>query len=69
MNLMQEQTEIKVALLYFWDCRVCRRLGWDKEHGCPKNNKDCGIFLYGKLKKHFEGVYKAQWQVEAVNKR
>ena len=68
MNLMQEQTEIKYALLYFWDCRVCRRMGWDKEHGCPDNNKDWGIFLYDKLKRHFEAVYKTRWKVEATQK-
>ena len=68
MNLLQEQNEIKKALLYFWSCKACRRLGWDKEHGCPQNNKDCGIFLYGKLKKHFEDVYKSKWQIEVMNK-
>lgn len=68
MNLIQEQNEIKYGLLYFWDCKVCHRLGWDKEHGCPEHNADCGIFLYGRLKKHFEEVYKAKWQVEAVKK-
>jgi hypothetical protein len=43
-------------------------MGWDKEHGCPQNNKDCGIFLYNRLKKHFEGIYKATWQTEAAQK-
>ena len=68
MNLMQEQIEIKNALLYFWNCKACKRLGWDKEHGCPDNNKDCGIFLYNRLKKHFESIYKSKWQVEAMNR-
>ena len=68
MNLMQEQTEIKKTLLYFWSCKACRRMGWDKEHGCPDNNKDCGIFLYTKLRQHFEATYKAKWQVEAAKK-
>lgn len=65
MNLIQEQTEIKNGLLYFWDCKVCHRLGWDKQHNCPANNSDCGIFLYDKLKEHFEAIYKNQWKVEA----
>lgn len=68
MNLMQEQNEIKIALLHFWSCRACKRLGWDKEHGCPENNKDCGIFLYNRMRKHFEGIYKSKWTVEAANK-
>lgn len=68
MNLIQEQSEIKKALLYFWSCKACRRLGWDKQHGCPDNNKDCGIFLYDKLQKHYESIYKSKWQVEAAKK-
>ena len=68
MNLIQEQTVIKSALLHFWSCKACRRMGWDKEHGCPQNNQDCGIFLYNRLKKHYEGIYKATWQVEAAQK-
>ena len=65
MNLLQEHNEIKTALAYFWSCKACKRLGWDKEHGCPENNKDCGIFLYDKLKKHYEAIYKSKWQTEA----
>ena len=60
LNLMQEQTEIKMALIYFWNCRACKRLGWDKLHGCPKNNADCGIYVYKKLKEHFEAIYSEQ---------
>lgn len=60
MNLLQEQTEIKMALIYFWNCRACKRLGWDKQHGCPKNNADCGIFVYNKLKEHFAELAKGQ---------
>ena len=68
MNLMQEQTEIKTALLHFWSCKACKRLNWDKEHGCPENNKDCAIFLYNKLSKHFEAIYKRKWQAEVTRR-
>lgn len=54
MNVIYEQAEIKKGLLYFWSCKICRNLGWDKEHGCPENNGDCGAFLYKRLKKHYD---------------
>lgn len=66
MNLMQEHVEIKNALLHFWSCKACKRLGWNLQHGCPDNNKDCGIFLYNRLKKHYEEIYKAQWKEQAA---
>lgn len=69
MNLLQEQNEIKRGLLFFWNCKVCKKLGWDKYHGCPDNNKDCGIYLYNRLKTHFEAVYKSKWQVEGSQKK
>ena len=59
MNLLEEQQKIRRALLYYWSCEACKTLGWDKYHHCPDNNKDCGIFLYNKLKQHFETIIKA----------
>lgn len=48
------------GLLFFWDCKVCRRLGWDKEHGCPEKNEDCGLFVYNKLGAHFVAISEAK---------
>lgn len=60
MNLMQERSEIMYGLLFFWDCKVCRRLGWDKENGCPENNAECGKFIYNKLGAHFVAMHNAK---------
>ena len=54
---MQERTEIMRGLLFFWDCKVCRKLGWDADHGCPGSNKDCGLYLYNKLGTHFVAMH------------
>ena len=59
MNLIQERNEIIHGLLFFWNCAVCHRMGWDKEHGCPEKNEDCGQFVYVKLKEHFNAVAEA----------
>lgn len=56
MSLLQETINIQRGLLFYWNCKICQSLGWDKEHGCPGNNKDCPQFVYGKLKEHFEAV-------------
>lgn len=68
MNLMQEYNVIISGLYYFWDCRLCKKLGWQQEHNCPENNSDCGIFVYNKLKAHFENIYKSKWKAEAEKK-
>ncbi len=60
MNLMQERCEIIHGLMFFWNCAACRRLGWDKEHECPKNNQDCGVYLYNKLGTHFVAIHNAK---------
>ena len=57
---MQERTEIMYGLLFFWSCNVCRRLGWDKENGCPENNEACGKYVYNKLGKHFVAISEAK---------
>ena len=59
MNLIQERNEIIHGLLFYWNCNVCRRLSWNKEHGCPENNADCGQFVYVKLKEHFAAMAEA----------
>jgi hypothetical protein len=46
--------------MFYWNCAVCRRLGWDKEHDCPKNNQDCGIYIYNKLGTHFVAMHNAK---------
>lgn len=60
MNLMQERSEIMYGLLFFWSCKVCRRLGWDKENGCPENNRECSLFVYNKLGQHFVSISEAK---------
>lgn len=62
MNLLLEQKIIRHALLSFWSCKACKKLGWDVFHGCPDNNDDCGIFLYNRLKQHYETIAKANSQ-------
>ena len=60
MNLMQERSEIMHGLLFFWNCNVCRRLGWDKENGCPESHEECSLFVYNKLGKHFVAISEAK---------
>ena len=57
---MQERSEIMHGLLFYWSCKTCRRLGWNKENGCPENNTECSIFLYNKLGKHFVAMHNAK---------
>ena len=45
------------GLLFFWDCKVCHKLGWAADHGCPGNNRDCGLYLYNKLGTHFVAMH------------
>ena len=60
MNLMQERNEIMHGLMFYWSCNVCKRLGWNKENGCPENNTECSLFLYNKLGKHFVAISEAK---------
>ena len=48
------------GLLFYWSCKTCRRLGWDKENGCPENNAECSLFLYNKLGTHFVAMHNAK---------
>ena len=64
MNLMQERCEIMHGLLFYWDCKVCRRLGWDKENGCPENNSECSKFVYNKLGAHFVAMHDAKRKMQ-----
>ena len=57
---MQERSEIMHGLMFYWNCNVCRRLGWNKENGCPENNAECGLFLYNKLGTHFVAMHNAK---------
>ena len=60
MNLMQERCEIIHGLTFYWSCKVCKKLGWNKENGCPENNAECGLFLYNKLGTHFVAMHNAK---------
>lgn len=56
MNELEKQFVILKGLLLYWDCRICKELGWDKEHGCPENNSDCNFFVYDKLREHIHAI-------------
>ena len=57
MNLMQERTEIIRGLLFFWNCKVCHKLGWEQEHCTSEKSRDCGLYLYNKLGTHFVAIH------------
>ena len=54
MNLLEEQSLIKKGLLYFWNCKACHKLGWDKECKADKKRPDCNFYVYSKLREHFK---------------
>lgn len=61
MNLFRERRLILDGLLYFWNCNICRSLGWDQEKGCSDEEKpaDCPQYVYNKLGAHFVAISQA----------
>jgi hypothetical protein len=54
MNLIEEQNTILKALVVYWDCEVCRVLGWQKD--CEKNKDACCFNIYDHLRDHIHAI-------------
>lgn len=55
MNLIEERTLIQRGLLFYWNCKACKALGWQ----CNGDRSKCNFEVYEHLKKHFEQFAKA----------
>ena len=60
MNILDEKFAIKKGILFYWDCHICKALGWDKELKCKHVKQDCNGYVYQRLRLHFEALRKAQ---------
>lgn len=56
----KEQCElVKRALVFYFPCIVCQKLGWNKE--CNKNKSNCGDLLYKNLEDFFYRQNDIKW--------
>ena len=51
MNLIDERRIIQRGLLFYWNCKVCKALGWQCEE--DQDRSKCNFRVYENLKKHF----------------
>ena len=58
MNEIEKQDTILQALLIYWDCRVCKKLGWDEDCQKYDNKNRCGYYVYDHLRKHIHAIDK-----------
>lgn len=58
MNELEKQRVILKALVLYWDCGVCEKLGWKDE--CEKNKDACCYNVYDHLRDHIHAIDKVK---------
>lgn len=56
-GIIRERAVIQRACFMYLTCKPCEVLGWKKD--CP-GKENCGVYLYGKLQRHFSEVANAK---------
>ena len=62
LKLSDEAEIIKTAVVLYWDCNVCKRLGWNNSE-CDKleGKERCADIVYRNLRQHFYNVIKRDY--------
>ena len=56
MNELQIQGIVIKALTFYWNCDVCKMLGWCEECDKDDNKDKCGYVVYDKLRDHIHAI-------------
>ena len=54
MTEIEKQRVILKALVLYWDCCVCEKLGWKQE--CEKNKDSCCYNVYDRFRDHIHAI-------------
>ena len=58
MTEIDKQNIILQALVLYWDCCVCKKLGWDEECQKHDNKNACCYYVYDHLRDHIHAIDK-----------